>query len=59
MVENMHSSWSDSFGKETVFIVSVRYIPGSFDRSNYITQHMDAPSINFYVTSYVKANLKG
>jgi len=33
MVENIHSSWSDSFGTETHFIASVRYIPGSCVRS--------------------------
>jgi hypothetical protein len=51
MVENMHSSWSDSFGTETFFIVSVKYIPGSCDTSNYIMQHMGAHSITFFVTS--------
>jgi len=51
MVENVHSSCSDYFSTETHFIVSVRYIPGSCVRSIYITPHMDASSINFYVTS--------
>jgi hypothetical protein len=51
MVENTHSSWSDSFGTETFFIVSVKYIPVSWDRSNYIMQHMDTHNINFFVTS--------
>jgi len=35
--------------REAVFIASVRY--KNCDSSKYFTQHMDAPSINFYVTA--------
>jgi hypothetical protein len=52
MVEIIHCSASDSLGTETdIFIASVKYTPGSCDIPNYVTQRIDALSVNCYVTS--------